>query len=86
MNLIQEVRLLGEKSGLSTTEMKELEDFVDNYIGTTEESYIPNKDYYELHKIELKPIWRKRKEKSKFGTLINILRPHINSGVINLLG
>jgi len=77
--------LLGEKSGLSTAEMKVLEDFVDNYIGTTEENYIPNKDYYELHIIELTPIWRKLKEKSKFGTLINILSPHINSGVINLL-
>ena len=77
--------MLGEKSGLSTAEMKVLEDFVDNYIGTTEENYIPNKDYYELHIIELTPIWRKLKEKSKFGTLINILSPHINSGVINLL-
>lgn len=85
MNLIQEVRLLGEKSGLSTTEMTELDNFVDNYIGTNEEGYILNIDYYELHKKELVPIWRKLKEKGKFGTLINILRPHINSGVLNLL-
>jgi len=85
MSLIQEIKVLTEKAGLSESEKKELEDFVDNYIGTTNEGYIPNQDYYNLHRNQLKVIWRKFKECSIFGSLINVLRPHINKGILALL-
>lgn len=70
---------------LNEEEKRILDDFVDNYLGTTEEDYIPNKDYYEQHKLNLRPIWRKLKDKTVFGTLINLLKPHINKGILSLI-
>ena len=85
MSLIEEINLLADISGLTEQEKRELENFVDNYVGTAKEDYIPNKEYYELHKSAIKPIWRKLKDCSRFGTLINILRPHVNAGVLAIL-
>lgn len=70
---------------LNEEEKRILEDFVDNYVGTTEEDYIPYKDYYEQHKLYLKPIWRKLKDKTIFGTLMNLLKPYINKGILSII-
>lgn len=69
---------------LNEEEKRNLDDFVDNYVGTNYEGYLPNNVYYDLNKVKLKPIWRKLKDNEKFGSLINILSPHINKGILNL--
>lgn len=69
---------------LNEEERRILEDFVDNYVGTNYEGYLPKKEYYDLHKESLKPIWRKLKDNKRFGSLINILSPHINKGIMSL--
>jgi hypothetical protein len=69
---------------LNEEEKRVLDDFVDNYVGTNEEGYIPNKDYKEQNKDCLKPIWRKMKEANIFGPFVKLLRPHINQGLFDL--
>jgi len=85
MSLIDDIKKLGREAGLTESEIKELEDFVDNYIGTNDEGYSPDKEYHETHKDKLKPIWRKLKESSKYGPLVNILTPYHKGGVLTLL-
>ena len=68
-------------ANLDEAEKKILQDYVFNCIGTIEEEYLPNTEYYQLHEDELKPIIRKLKDNEVFGTLIKVLTPLIKKGL-----
>ena len=85
MSLLEDIRFLSNEVGLSRNEKRELDEFVDNYIGKPEEEYISNKEYYESHKNLLKPVINKIKDKQRFTPFIEMLRPHINKGILDLL-
>ena len=69
---------------LTQDELRLIEDFVDNYVGTSEEGYMQNNDYLAIHRDEIKRIWRKMKNAKVFGTFTSLVYPHCDKGILFL--
>ena len=84
MTLKERIDLLAKELGLSEEMKKDLEDFVDNYIGTEQQGYQNNNEYRENNVERIKPIFRELKSRGKFAYFQRLLKPYLNKGVDNL--
>lgn len=85
MTLKERIDLLAIEIGLSEEMKKDLENFVDNYIGTEQQGYQSNNEYRENNVERIKPIFRELKSRGKFAYFQKLLKPYSNKGVDNLL-
>ena len=85
MTLKERIELLAKELGLSEEMKKDLEDFVDNYIGTEQQGYQNNNEYRGNNVERIKPIFRELKSRGKFAYFQRLLRPFLNKGADNLL-
>ena len=75
MTLKERIDLLAKELGLSEEMKKDLEDFVDNYIGTEQQGYQNNNEYRENNVERIKPIFRELKSRGKFAYFQRLLKP-----------
>lgn len=85
MTLKGRIDILAKELGLSEEMKKDLEDFVDNFIGTEQEGYQNNREYLENNIERIKPLFRELKGRGKFAYFQRLLRPYSNKGADNLL-
>lgn len=85
MTLNELLKRLAEELDLSEELMKDLEDFVDNYLGTESQGYQDIKEYKRENPEKYKPLFRELKEKGKFKYFQKLIQPYANEGVDNLL-
>ncbi len=85
MTLKERIDLLAKELGLSEEMKKDLEDFVDNYLGTEQQGYQNNNEYRDNNVERIKPIFRELKSRGKFAYFQSLLRPFLNKGADNLL-
>ena len=80
----EKIDKMAQSANLTEEEKRVFEEFVDNYIGTIDEGYIPNEEYRRQHEEELQPIMRKLKDCGVFPELYSF-NPHMKKGLLNLL-
>lgn len=85
MTLSKSLNQLAEELNLSEELKRNLDDFVDNYIGSEEEGYKNIYKYKKDNPEKFKPLFRELKKYGKFSYFQGLIRPYSNKGVDNLL-
>lgn len=85
MPLNELLKSLAEDVNPSDKFRKDMEDFVDNYIGTEEQGYQNINIYKKENPNKFKPLFRELKKQARYAYFQSLLRPFFNKGTDNLL-
>lgn len=85
MRLLDHLKQLADELNLSDEMRKDLDDFVDNFIGAENEGYV-NLDDYKIDNLEkVKSLLRVIKEGGKYPYFKKLITPFAYKGIDNLL-
>jgi len=85
MRLLDHLKQLADELNLSDEMRKDLDDFVDNFIGAENEGYVNLNDYKIDNLEKVKSLLRVIKEGGKYPYFKKLITPFAYKGIDNLL-